>query len=203
MFGDALRRSLELEEQFTVLANTSEFEIALFEVGQRRPSVVVLDADIPLEAFLVRVKRIRAASARSGIIALSMHVDQLLITSAMSLNVNSVLPKRASTKELIHAIKTIHELREHVVLSIPRASLTDIRVKRGSLTHRELQVLGAAAEGLSNRQIASQFGITEGTVKTHMHSIFAKLDTRSRIETVNKAIATSLISPASATLRLI
>jgi DNA-binding NarL/FixJ family response regulator len=194
MFGDALRRALETEDGFA-LSDVSDFEAAVQEVAQQHPDIVVLDADVPLEEFVVRVKRLRGVSADSAIIVLSMAVDQLFVASAISLGINSVLPKVSSTSELTNVIRHVHEHSERAVLSLPRASPDDKRENPdSSLTLRELQILGAAAEGLSNRQIASHFGITEGTVKSHMHSIFSKLRTRSRIEAVNKAIAGSLIS---------
>jgi DNA-binding NarL/FixJ family response regulator len=56
-------------------------------------------------------------------------------------------------------------------------------------------LLTLVSRAMSNRQIASQLAITEGTVKRHMRNIFRKLDAVSRIDAVNKAMAASLIQP--------
>jgi ATP/maltotriose-dependent transcriptional regulator MalT len=64
---------------------------------------------------------------------------------------------------------------------------------RVRLSRREVQILSEAADALSNRQIAHRLGVTEGTVKRHLHNIFTKLAASSRIDAVNKARAAGLL----------
>ncbi|MFI2184215.1 response regulator transcription factor [Streptomyces sioyaensis] len=59
---------------------------------------------------------------------------------------------------------------------------------REALTSRETEILEHVARALSNRQIATRLSISEGTVKRHLRNIFAKLDARSRMDAVNKAL---------------
>ncbi|MFI1160365.1 response regulator transcription factor [Streptomyces sioyaensis] len=59
---------------------------------------------------------------------------------------------------------------------------------REALTSREMEILEHVARALSNRQIATLLSISEGTVKRHLRNIFAKLDARSRMDAVNKAL---------------
>jgi DNA-binding CsgD family transcriptional regulator len=61
------------------------------------------------------------------------------------------------------------------------------------LSQRELEVLGLVGQALSNRQIASQLSITEGTVKRHLRNVFAKLEATSRLDAVNRSVAAGLI----------
>lgn len=68
------------------------------------------------------------------------------------------------------------------------------RTVAGPLSQREIQVLELVADAMSNRQIARRLDITEGTVKRHMGNIFRKLDSHSRIDSVNKAAALRFIS---------
>lgn len=62
---------------------------------------------------------------------------------------------------------------------------------REALTSRETEILEHVARALSNRQIATQLSISEGTVKRHLRNIFTKLDARSRMDAVNKALPQS------------
>ena len=59
---------------------------------------------------------------------------------------------------------------------------SDIAEPFSELSAREQQVIALVCDGLSNRGIAEKLGVTEGTVKAHLHSIFEQLDVRSRIE---------------------
>jgi ATP/maltotriose-dependent transcriptional regulator MalT len=74
-----------------------------------------------------------------------------------------------------------------------RALLSPEVDDRVRLSRREVQILSEAADALSNRQIAHRLGVTEGTVKRHLHNISAKLAASSRIDAVNKARAAGLL----------
>ncbi|WP_051006828.1 helix-turn-helix domain-containing protein [Streptomyces auratus] len=76
---------------------------------------------------------------------------------------------------------------------VPRAQQTGAGTQtqesgREALTSRETEILEHVARALSNRQIATLLSISEGTVKRHLRNIFAKLDARSRMDAVNKAV---------------
>jgi two-component system nitrate/nitrite response regulator NarL len=61
-------------------------------------------------------------------------------------------------------------------------NFSDIAEPFSELSHREQQVVTLVCEGLSNKEIATGLGVTEGTIKIHLHSIFRRLGVRSRIE---------------------
>lgn len=69
--------------------------------------------------------------------------------------------------------------------------------EKAAVSLRELEVLQLAAQALSNRQIAVRLGISEATVKRHLHNTFVKLGASSRIDAVNKAVSASLIQAAA------
>jgi ATP/maltotriose-dependent transcriptional regulator MalT len=65
----------------------------------------------------------------------------------------------------------------------------------GPLSPRELEVLGLVARGLSNAEIATELFISEGTVKRHLTNIYLKLEVRSRLHAINKAVAMRILPP--------
>jgi DNA-binding NarL/FixJ family response regulator len=80
------------------------------------------------------------------------------------------------------------------LLANDRAARSEDRAYVEPLTEREIQVLELLAEGLSNKRIAAQLGISDQTVKFHVASISGKLGTHTRTETVRRAVRSGLIS---------
>ena len=96
--------------------------------------------------------------------------------------------------ELHAAIRKVATEPGHVVLSVTARLLKVPEVdNRVRLSHREVQILSEAADAFCNRQIAHRLGVTEGTVKRHLHNISNKLAASSRIDAVNKARAAGLL----------
>ena len=112
------------------------------------------------------------------------------------------LPVETSAEELQAAVRAVYEglivgtpaLIEPFLAQMQVASLPEPDLEPPSLTEREIQVLQLLARGLPNKQIAVQLGISEHTVKFHVSSIYAKLQTTNRTEAVRSGILRGLIS---------
>lgn len=98
-----------------------------------------------------------------------------------------ILPTDSSAEELTAAI---HALSQGLIVGAPQLLFeSEIEpVERGPLTERELEVLGLLAQGLANKQIAVELGISEHTVKFHVSSIYTKLDVTNRTEAVRAGL---------------
>ena len=98
-----------------------------------------------------------------------------------------ILPTDSSAEELTAAI---HALSQGLIVGAPQLLFeSEIEpVERGPLTERELEVLGLLAQGLANKQIAAELGISEHTVKFHVSSICTKLDVTNRTEAVRAGL---------------
>ena len=98
-----------------------------------------------------------------------------------------ILPTDSSAEELTAAI---HALSQGLIVGAPQLLFeSEIEpVERGPLTERELEVLGLLAQGLANKQIAAELGISEHTVKFHVSSIYTKLDVTNRTEAVRAGL---------------
>lgn len=98
-----------------------------------------------------------------------------------------ILPTDSSAEELTAAI---HALSQGLIVGAPQLLFeSEIEpVERGPLTERELEVLGLLAQGLANKQIAAELGISEHTVKFHVSSIYTKLNVTNRTEAVRAGL---------------
>ncbi|MCX4747739.1 response regulator transcription factor [Kitasatospora sp. NBC_01287] len=195
----ALCDLLETEPGFEVVAQAGTGTEAIRMAGQHRPDVVLLDIEMPENDPPVTVRRILDRDPQIRIIVLSMDDGQRLVQELLSLGVRGYLHKSVSRETLISTIRQREESgRRTVTVSVSPESLrraTGEAGEAGGLSSREVEVLGWAAQALSNRQIAGRLGITEGTVKRHLRNIFGKLDAVSRIDAVNKAVERELIEP--------
>ena len=98
-----------------------------------------------------------------------------------------ILPTDSSAEELNAAI---HALSQGLIVGAPHLlfEAESESIERGPLTERELEMLGLLAQGLANKQIAAELGISEHTVKFHVSSIYTKLDVTNRTEAVRAGL---------------
>lgn len=195
---DGVREILSVDEDLLVVAEAADSEQALAAVARHRPDIVLLDVEIPGRHAVDTVARMRGLSAETRIIILSMHDDATLLRRLIAEGISGYLLKSVDRHELVAAIRSVHQTPDRMVLSISRESLGQLHTaEANALSDKELAVLRLVAEAMSNRQIASRLTITEATVKRHLHSVFVKLGAVSRIDAVNKAVASSLIPTSS------
>lgn len=111
------------------------------------------------------------------------HVEEMKRSS----RVWGILPTDSSAEELTAAI---HALSQGLIVGAPHLLFESESepIERGPLTERELEVLGLLAQGLANKQIAVELGISEHTVKFHVSSIYTKLDVTNRTEAVRAGL---------------
>ncbi len=146
------------------------------------------EADVMItSASFASLSGIQPASPSSaGILFLNddqPHVEEMKRSS----RVWGILPTDSSAEELTAAI---HALSQGLIVGAPHLLFKSESepVERGPLTERELEVLGLLAQGLANKQIAVELGISEHTVKFHVSSIYTKLDVTNRTEAVRAGL---------------
>lgn len=191
---DALCDLLGMEADIEIAGKARDGVAAVAMAGQVQPDLVLLDVEMPGSPPTVTIRRLLETSPEAKIVVLSMYDNPELVQEVLDAGASGYLHKSVGRQELVAAIRGVRSDPRRVVVSISRNSFaTTARPGSGPLSDRELQVLSLVARAMSNRQIAAQLAITEGTVKRHLRNIFRKLDAVSRIDAVNKAIAASLI----------
>jgi DNA-binding NarL/FixJ family response regulator len=201
LLREALCDVLRAEPDFQIVAEAGDGESAVTMAASSRPDVALLDIEMPGNRPVETVRRLHDASPDTHVIILSMYADSALIQELLGQGIRGYLHKSVSRQDLASAIRAVCRDADRVVISVSREGAKRVNAPAsGPLSAREQEVLTLVADAMSNRQIAGQLSITEGTVKRHLRNIFGKLGAVSRIDAVNKAVAASLI-PAAAERR--
>lgn len=194
-----------------VLLRDTEFEIAgtagtgdstLRAIEELEPDILLLDLQMPGGSGMEVLRAVRAegkppATARGSkkkslkIVLLTAAIDDPSLMEAKSLNVQGIVLKNSDPAFLFECLDRVRrglnwmdpELAERAKLLARSQS----GGKRAPLTPRERDLINSVRQGLRNREIAEQLGVTEGTVKAYLHSIFEKLEVTSRTELAIRA----------------
>jgi len=169
-------------------ANGAE-AIAIFK--DMRPDVVLMDLQMPVLSGLEAIAAIRADSPDARIIVLTTYKGDVQAAQALKAGASAYLLKSALRKELVDIIRVVHAGRRHVPAEI--AHEIALHASDEPLSAREIAMLELVAAGSANKEIAWRLSISEDTVKSHMRSIFIKLDVNDRTQAVTAALKRGII----------
>lgn len=187
-----------------VVAEAENGEQALRQIEQHQPDVAILDIQMPGYSGIEVARRVRAQGWPVGLLILTAYDDDPFIVAALEAGVNGFVLKTADMEEIIEAVRAVDEgksvLDPQIVPKLLHAltAFRQPRIEYEPLTERELEVLRAAARGLTNKAIGVLLDISDRTVQGHLRRIFEKLDVANRTEAVVKASQLNLLDlPAS------
>jgi DNA-binding NarL/FixJ family response regulator len=195
---------LEQEPDFEVVAQAgscAEARKALDDLGSS-VDVAVIDLGLPDGSGEDLIPEVRAANPSAVAIVLTYFSNQERLAQAVQAGASGVLHKSASIEDVIEAVRRVHAGEQLLTVSqvIEALRLVDDRRRRdevGSmqrLTNRELEVLQALAEGLSDREIADRMFVSPATVRTHVTNILGKLDASSRLQALVVAVRRGIVT---------
>ena len=182
-----IRRRVDM----TVVGETSNGREAVALWKKLRPDVTLLDLRMPELDGVGAIKEIREKDDKARIIVLTTFDGDEDIYRAIQAGAKGYLLKDAPREALIDCIRRVHAGETCVPVHL--AAKLAQRVSGEALSEREIEVLKLMARGKSNKEIGAALFISEGTVKSHGKSIFAKLDVISRTEAVATATRRGLI----------
>ena len=199
---DGLVAMLETQPDFEIVGSASTGADALALVAASDPDVLLLDLEMPGLDGVGVLRQLRGADARVRVIVFTVFDTDERIISAVEAGAAGYLLKGAPRADVFSAVRVVAGGGS---LLAPLATSAVLRRVRGeapttaapSLTPRERLVLEHLARGLGNKQIATQLGITERTVKFHVSSVFTKLGASNRTEAVTRAAQAGLIQLGS------
>jgi two-component system NarL family response regulator len=182
---------INMEEDVAVLGEAADGEEAVELWRQLRPDVILMDLRMPKLEGVEAIRRIRHEDPEAGIIVLTTFDHDEDIYAGLRAGAKAYLLKDVQPEELFRCIRAVHAGEAYLQPKV--AAKLAQRVQEEPLTGREEQILKLLAEGKSNRSIGVALHITESTVKSHLKSLFVKLDVTSRAEAIALAARRGLV----------
>ena len=188
---EGLSAILKRRETFDVVAEVGDGAAAVEAWQRLKPDVALLDLRMPKMEGIEAIRQIRALDTNAKLIILTTYDGDEDIYQGLRAGAKGYLLKDTPREQIIDAIHAVVAGRTYIPSQVGEKLAS--RIHTDTLTERELQILREIAEGLSNKQIAKKIFVSEGTVKFHSNSIYAKLGVASRTEAIKVAAARGLI----------
>jgi two-component system nitrate/nitrite response regulator NarL len=189
MLLEGMQRALDSEPGFKVLASCADGDEAVRAVGRHHPDVLMLDLAIPGKNALQVLKEVASEHPATRVIVLAANLDEHEMLEAMRLGAKGILLKNMARHLLVQCVRKVHRGATWIEkVSMGRAVEHLLRQQAGyrataqMLSGREFEVLRAVVSGKSNKEIADTLGISEGTIKVHLHRVYEKLGVKGRLE---------------------
>jgi DNA-binding NarL/FixJ family response regulator len=199
IFRDGLRKLLESERGFEVVAEAADGIDAVRQTREVRPDVLLLDVTMPKMGGLETLSAPDVQATH--VILLTAAIDPAELLRAVQLGARGVVLKESATRQLIEGIHRVmegkfligSEVADDLAQAVRQAGTQ--KDKPYGLTPRELEIVEAITAGDSNRDMANRLDISLQTVKHHLTSIFDKTGTSTRLELALFAIRQGVVNP--------
>jgi DNA-binding NarL/FixJ family response regulator len=205
MVRAGLRMILESDPDIQVVGEAGNGEHAVALTRRLHPDVVLMDIQMPVEDGLQATRRItETPDLPSRVVILTTFERDDYVYEALQSGASGFLLKNAPPEQLVHAVRVVAAGDALLAPSITRRIIEqfarrpikpELDEQLQSLTQREREVLAMLARGKSNAELAAELFVTEGTIKTHLSSLLAKLGLRDRVQAVVLAYESGLVTP--------
>jgi len=194
LFREALSRMLDGEPNFEMVANCASASEGLEILRSKSIDLVLLDHDLGRERGFEVIGQARQIGFGGRILMVTAGMSDSESVRVLGLGVNGIFFKHSSPTMLVKAIRKVMagetwlEQDSIKVLVEAAAKPAERSERRKSFTERESQVLQGVLEGLSNKEIGAQIGISESSVKAALQQLFQKAGVRTRSQLVRIAL---------------
>jgi DNA-binding NarL/FixJ family response regulator len=205
MVRGGFRMILESAPDITVVGEAADGEQAVASARRLRPDVVLMDIQMPGGDGLKATRRITEdAEMRCRVVILTTFERDEYVFEALQAGASGFLIKNAPPEELLNAVRVVAagdallapSVTRRMIQQFARRTLRpELGAQLESLTQREREVLAMLARGKSNAELAAELFVSEGTIKTHVSSLLAKLGLRDRVQAVVLAYESGLVTP--------
>lgn len=193
-----LRAFLSSLDGIDVVAEAGDSEEAVRKLRHLQPDIALVDLVMPGEGGLAVIDTVRELGLPTRVIVLTSFSETERVIPAVRAGAAGYLLKDAEPRELEDAIRAVHRGEGLLHPRAAGAVLREVADARPAppapdLTPREREVLALLAQGLTNRLIARELGVSEKTVKTHVSNVLAKLDVSDRTQAALYAVREGLV----------
>jgi DNA-binding NarL/FixJ family response regulator len=196
-------RILDGERDLEVVGQVRDGAAAVAEARRTAPDVALLDIRMPVLDGLSAARRILADLPGTRVVILTTFDLDEYVYEALRLGAAGFLLKDAPADDIVRAVRVVAEGEAMIAPATTRRLIEEFARHRpptsaaslDGLTEREREVLRAMARGLNNTEVGAALFISEGTVRTHVNRILAKLQVRDRLQAVVLAYETGLVRP--------
>ncbi len=201
-----LRLLLETQDDFRVVGEAGDGEVAVRQVAALTPDVVLMDIQMPRMDGLEATERISASEHTARILVLTTFEQDEFVFRALRAGASGFVLKRIPPEDLVAAIRTVAAGDALLSPSVTRRLISAFAAQpppvpgpglASQLTERELEVLRLLARGLSNAEIAQRLTLSTLTIKTHVGHLLTKLELRDRTQAVVFAYESGLVAPGA------
>ncbi len=195
LMREALCAAIADERDMQVVGEATNGEEAVAQARALKPDVTVMDLFMPGKDGLGAIAEIKAENPAARLIALTSSTDEDLVLAAIQAGALGYLLKDSQRVELLRAIREVSRGNTFLPPPVAQKLANSVRKRPPDqpplvepLTERELEVLKLIGQGASNRQIAQTLGVSEGTIRTHVHNILGKLNLENRNQALLYAV---------------
>jgi len=205
MIRAGIRLMVDHEPDLEVVGEAADGAQAIAAVHAQVPDVVVMDIRMPVLDGIDATRRIVESGVRTSVLVLTTFDDDEIVFGALRAGAAGFLLKDSPPDDLLSAIRSVNEGGSLVDPGLTRklierwsaleAAADDKprRPEQPAITPREREILVGLARGWSNRELAANFYLSEGTIKTHVSSLLSKLGLRSRVQAVIYAYEAGIV----------
>jgi len=200
-----LSRILAPEDDMEIVGECSDGDEVEAAVATTAPDIVVMDVRMKHVDGTEATRRVRSRDDAPPVLTLTTFDDDEVVAASLAAGASGFILKDARGEDLIAAVRAVATggawldpsiagkvIEAYRSTGIPRAQQ---QAKLAELTEREVDVLRLIGRGATNTEIGEQLFISEGTVKSHIGHIFAKLDLRDRAAAIVFAFDHALVEP--------
>ena len=208
LFRESLKVVLSVSPGIEVIGAASGVQEALKSAAAGRPDVVLMDIRMPGMDGVEGTRLIKERHPHMKVVVLTTFDDDEYVFGALKNGASGYLLKGSSVSELSRAIQIVHEggamlnpeiaskaIQQFSSMARGAASLQVDRQGEAELSRSERQMIQAVGRGLSNKEIARELCLSEGTVRNTVSGILSKLDLRDRTQLAIWAVQTGAVNP--------
>lgn len=196
LIREGIKKLLELEDHFEIVALASDGYEALESIKQHKPEVVLLDINMPNMNGIDCLKKIKEQFLDTKVIMLTIHEDADYLIETVNIGAEGYILKDADVSSLVKAIQNVVNGEVYIHPTLSGILIKEYKRKEkhiadvigNNLTKREFEVIRLISKGHNNKEIATELFISEKTVKNHVSNIFKKIKVTDRTQAALYAI---------------